>query len=192
MSSKAFRKHQHAPAGQLLSYTVKRFAGRTRRLNLPFSTLLPDAVVMRVIDNLGRWKCAMLAPSRKWADAICIWILRTHFLPLKLSSSGWLSPLNSVCWHHCAAAVKGSEVLLSGDMDVLHHATSIALTCSLIYTGWWAVWHFLKMPLEPEIHLVLSPSVDTVEDLASVVSGRSSCDDVRQIMVGWERKEDSD
>lgn len=44
------------------------------------------------------------------------------------------------------------------------------------------------MPLEPEIHLVLGPSVDTVEDLGSVVSGRSSCDDVRQIMVGWERK----
>lgn len=56
----------------MLSYTVKRFAGRTRRLNLPFSILLPDAVVMSVIDNLGRWKCAVLTPSRKWADAICI------------------------------------------------------------------------------------------------------------------------
>ena len=74
MLSKAFWKHRHALTSEVSFSAVKRFAGHTSFLQggCIYLSALSDAMVMSVIEDLGRQKCAVQIHSRKWADTVCI------------------------------------------------------------------------------------------------------------------------
>lgn len=112
MLSKAIRKRKHALTTELRFSTVKRCAGHTSFLQggCIYLSALSDAMIMSVIEDLRRQKCAVHPPSKRWTGTICT--QHSYFLPLKVYASAWLSPISSIFWHHCVAVVKGTEILL--------------------------------------------------------------------------------
>lgn len=73
MLSKAIGKHKHALTSELPFSTVKRCAGHTFFLQggCTYLSALSDAMVVSVIEDLRRQKCAVHPPFKRWAGTIC-------------------------------------------------------------------------------------------------------------------------
>lgn len=133
---------------------MKRFVGRT---SVPlggcvYLSALSDAVVLR---RPGETEMCCAHSFQKVGRYHLYMNTQNSFLPLKLSPSGWFSPVSSICWHQCAAVVKGTEVLLC---SLQGRWECCALICSLTHTHHLVLWHCWRMTLKTEIQLILGPS----------------------------------
>lgn len=132
--SKVFWKHKHALTSELPFSPVKRFAERTSFLlgGCVYLSALSDAMVLRRPGEIEM--CCAHSFQKVSRYHLNMNTQNSFFLPLKLSHSGWFSPVSSVCWHQCAAVVKGTELLLCCLQGRWECCTVISSTYLLTYS----------------------------------------------------------